>query len=133
MVARCTQPSNPAYEHYKKRGITVCERWQKFDNFLEDMGERPGGHREYTVERVDNNKDYEPDNCIWATWKQQGNNRTPNNGTANPAAKLTDEQVAAIRLDTRSQAKIAADYGVWQTQISRIKRGVQRKLPSPNE
>jgi hypothetical protein len=75
MIARCTYPSNPAYEHYKKRGITVCERWRKFENFLADMGERPDGT---TLDRKDNDRGYEPDNCRWATKKEQGNNRVTN-------------------------------------------------------
>jgi len=127
MIARCTQPSYPSYEHYKKRGITVCERWRfSFENFLADMGERPGGFREYTLERIDNDRGYEPGNCEWATWETQASNRTDNSGERNPAAKLTDAQVVAIRADTRTQAKIAADYGVKQQQISRIKSGKRR-------
>lgn len=126
MIARCTQPSNPAFAHYKKRGIAVCNRWYKFENFLADMGERPGGKREYTLERVDNNGNYERGNCKWATWKVQGNNRTSNRNMANPSAKLTDTQVAAIRRDRRSQAVIAAEFGVCQSHISRIKRHISR-------
>ena len=130
MIARCTQPSNPAYAHYKKRGITVCDRWRKFENFLEDMGERPGSKREYSIERNNNDRGYEPGNCRWATWEDQGRNRTPNDNMRNPSARLTDQQVAAIRADPRPQSIIAANYSVSQSHISRIKRGAQRK-PRP--
>lgn len=127
MIARCTHPSNPAYEHYQKRGITVCDRWRSFENFLADMGERPGGFREYTLERVDNDRGYEPGNCEWATWSVQAKNRTDNSGERNPAAKLTNEQVVAILADPRRQSIIAAEYGVKQQQISRIKSGKRRR------
>jgi hypothetical protein len=76
MIARCAQPSNPAFAHYKRRGITVCDRWRNFENFLADMGERPSGT---TLDRWPNNDgNYEPGNCRWATKQEQGNNRITN-------------------------------------------------------
>ena len=75
MVNRCTNPNNPAFKHYGGRGIRVCRRWQKFENFLADMGPRGGDRKARTLDRVNNDGDYEPRNCRWRTMIQQGNNK----------------------------------------------------------
>jgi hypothetical protein len=72
MLSRCTNPNNLAYERYGGRGITVCERWLKFENFLEDMGEPPDG---LTIDRTDNDGNYCKDNCAWKTRLDQARNR----------------------------------------------------------
>ncbi len=72
MRQRCNNPNNTNYHHYGGRGITICDRWDSFANFIEDMGERPEG---LTLERRNTNGNYNPTNCYWATQSQQITNR----------------------------------------------------------
>jgi hypothetical protein len=72
MRQRCNNPHNDYYHRYGGRGIKICERWNEFSNFLEDMGERPPGK---TLDRKDNNKNYCKENCKWSTPKEQANNK----------------------------------------------------------
>lgn len=71
MISRCLNKSNDDYKHYGGRGITVCERWRSFDNFLEDMGDRPDGKE---IDREDNSKGYSPGNCRWVSHKVNSRN-----------------------------------------------------------
>lgn len=76
MKARCLRETSPDFKRYGGRGITVCDRWLSFVNFMDDMGRRPS--RLYSLDREDNDKGYSPDNCRWATKVQQDNNRRSN-------------------------------------------------------
>lgn len=72
--SRCYNPKVERYPHYGGRGITVCQRWlQSFENFLSDMGRRPSKH--HSIDRIDNDGNYEPNNCRWATASEQQQNK----------------------------------------------------------
>lgn len=72
MKQRCLNPRSHNFKNYGERGITICKRWMLFENFLHDMGQKPDG---LTLERIDNDAGYEPNNCKWADRKEQRRNQ----------------------------------------------------------
>jgi hypothetical protein len=122
MRARCRYPSVPSYPHYGGRGITVCERWESFAAFLEDMGERPPGTQ---LGRIDGN--YEPGNVAWVS--QVDNLRESNTRNLAKQSPLADEDRAWIRAryGLVPQKVMADALGVSAAAVSRACR---RQVPS---
>lgn len=103
--ARCEDPKNSQFPNYGGRGIAVCERWQTFDNFFADMGAPPAGR---SIDRIDNERGYEPGNCRWATQVEQRRNTRIN---------------VVLRHDGREQCVAA-----WADEVGISRKTLQTRL-----
>lgn len=99
MKQRCKNPNDKSYSNYGGRGISICEKWENFEGFLEDMGKKPQG---LSIERIDNEKGYFKENCKWATRKEQNNNRRDNTYFIIDGIKVTRTQIQDLMKWTRS-------------------------------
>jgi len=95
MRNRCNNNNNQRYEYYGSRGITICSEWDNFQNFY-DWAIKNGYSKNLTIDRIDNDGNYEPSNCRWATWGQQQNNRSDNIYLEYNGNKLSMKEIADI-------------------------------------
>jgi hypothetical protein len=118
MMNRCRNPNADDWSHYGGRGITVCQAWLEYTNFLRDMGRKPTP--KHTLERKNNNGNYNKRNCYWATRQQQARNRAYAFLSLPVARRI---RMAYAKGGVR-QTDLAQRYGTHQAHISRIIRGV---------
>ncbi len=121
ILARCYNENDNSYYNYGKRGIKVCDRWlESFENFYEDMGDKPGPN--YSIDRINSNGDYCKENCKWSTDKEQGNNRKTNKFLEYNGERLTYSQW---------EDKLGFRKGTIKSRITKWKWSIERTLTTP--
>ncbi len=132
MISRCHNSNHIQFANYGGRGIVVCDRWRSsYESFLSDMGRRPD--RFHTLDRIDNDGVYRPQNCRWTTWQQQNNNQR----------KRREWRMVTINGETKPLAEWLRQYGVTRSAYDRrrtrgaiieesITRPLQVKSPKPS-
>jgi hypothetical protein len=123
MLSRCSDPKNPQFKNYGGRGITVCAQWLEFECFLADMGLPPDG---LSIDRVDNDRGYEPGNCRWATAKEQARNKRTNVFVEFNGERLTVQEWAA-RLGSQHTA-LRRRLKLWGVELA-LTTPVTKKKP----
>lgn len=119
MRGRCNSRSHPNFKDYGGRGITICKRWDDYLCFLADMGEMPKG---LTLERIDNDQGYYPENCRWATRKEQSNNRRDN-----PRYELNGQLLTVMELS----AATGLSYSTIKSRLRRDGWSLGEALSTP--
>ena len=120
MRARCNNSNEPRYPYYGGRGITICRRWDKFENFLSDMGKRP--KFKTSIDRIDNEGNYTPENCHWATHTEQMRNTRNNH-------MITHIGITMCMKEWSEHLGIR--YGLLNSRINVLKWPVERALTEP--
>ena len=116
---RCNSPNNKDFHNYGGRGIKVCERWNVYENFLADMGPRPDG---FTIERINNFGDYEPENCAWIPMADQAKNRRNSHPvTINEKTMMASEWCKIYGIN----------YKTYKTRVWRSKLTPEQALSEP--
>jgi hypothetical protein len=120
---RCENPRNPSYKDYGARGISICDRWKEsLANFLADMGPRPSSR--HSIDRIDNDGNYEPGNCRWATHAEQARNKRSN-------SLVTINGITKCITDWCEHYKIPS--GVVFTRIYKLKWDIERAITEPSK
>ena len=119
MKTRCLNSNHPQFKDWGGRGIKVCERWMDFANFLEDMGEKPEG---LTLDRINNDGNYEPGNCRWATRKQQVQNQRDRKDQC-PFIAMNEQ---GTMIASNNQSEFARQYGLNRRNINACLNGKQK-------
>lgn len=126
--ARCKNPNNKSYKGYGGRGITVCSRWDDFLLFLADMGTRPDNH---SIDRIDNNGNYTPDNCRWATNHQQARNKRNNvNITWDGRTQCLSDWANELGMSKATISQRLDKWGVERTMTQPLQRNSHALPPS---
>lgn len=127
MKSRCENPARLEWGNYGGRGIQVCPRWCEYENFLEDMGECPGP--DVSLDRIDNSKGYNRDNCRWATKSEQNNNKRNNVTLTLDGVTKTQEQWSRELGISRPTLIKRRNLGLPVEQI--LKPGRAKRTPTP--
>ena len=124
MIQRCENPKNRAFKNYGGRGIKICSRWHKFENFLEDMGKKPSG---MSLDRIDNDGSYELRNCRWATpHEQRINSRPISTGRRRQKWFRAWQSGMMCQFLSNNQSKFARDHSLCSANISHCLNGKEK-------